>query len=99
MMELLRGRSRWSTLLFLLTWASVAATETLPRQVLLLYSYEREFAPHVAFAKQFLPELSRTSTEPIDFIEVSLQPVRVSRSAPDDSMMNHVLAMLAGRRT
>ena len=98
MMELLRGRSRWSTLLFLLTWASVAATETLPRQVLLLYSYEREFAPHVAFAKQFLPELSRTSTEPIDFIEVSLQPVRVSRSAPDDSMMNHVRAMLAGRQ-
>ena len=98
MMELLRGRSRWSTLLFLLTLASVAATETLPRQVLLLYSYEREFAPHVAFAKQFLPELSRTSTEPIDFIEVSLQPVRVSRSAPDDSMMNHVRAMLAGRQ-
>jgi len=64
MMELLRGRSRWSTLVFLLTWASVAATETLPRQVLLLYSYEREFAPHVAFAKQFLPELSRTATEP-----------------------------------
>ena len=45
MMELLRGRSRWSTLLFLLTWASVAASETPPRQVLLLYSYEREFAP------------------------------------------------------
>ena len=98
MMELLRGRSRWSTLLFLLTWASVAASETPPRQVLLLYSYEREFAPHVAFAKQFLPELSRTSTEPVDFIEVSLQPVRVSRSAPDDSMMNHVRAMLAGRQ-
>ena len=98
MMELLRGRSRWSTLLFLLTLASVAATETLPRQVLLLYSYEREFAPHVAFAKQFLPELSRTSTEPVDFIEVSLQPVRVSRSAPDDSMMNYVRAMLAGRQ-
>jgi len=65
---------------------------------LLLYSYERKFAPHVAFAKQFLPELSRTATEPIDFIEVSLQPVRVSRSAPDDSMMNHVRAMLAGRQ-
>ena len=63
-----------------------------------MYSYEREFAPHVAFAKQFLPELSRTSTEPVDFIEVSLQPVRVSRSAPDDSMMGYVRAMLAGRQ-
>ena len=41
MMELLRGRSRWPTLLLVLAWASVAASETLPRQVLLLYSYER----------------------------------------------------------
>ena len=98
MVELLRGRVRWSTLLVVLAWASFASAQTLPRQVLLLYSYEREFAPHVALTKLFLPELSRTSTEPLDFIEVSLQPVRVSRSAPDDPMVDHVRAMLAGRQ-
>ncbi len=98
MLELLRGRLRWSALLVVFAWASFASAQTLPRQVLLLYSYERELAPHVAFAKLFLPELSRTSTEPVDFIEVSLQTVRVSRSAPDDSMVNHVRAMLAGRQ-
>ena len=52
MVELLRGRSRWSTLVFLLAWAPFAAAETLPRQVLLLYSYERELAPHVAFTSR-----------------------------------------------
>ena len=98
MVELLRGRSRWSMLLFLLAWASFAAAQTTPRRVLLLYSYERELAPQVAFTKLFLPELSRTSTAPLDLIEVSLQPVRVSRSAPDDSMVSHVQAMLAGRQ-
>jgi PAS domain S-box-containing protein len=65
---------------------------------LLLHSYEREFAPHLDFTKQFLTELSRTSAEPIDFIEVSLQPIRVSRSAPEDSMVRHVQSMLAGRQ-
>ncbi len=85
-------------LLFLLAWTSFASAQTLPRHVLLLYSSERELAPHVAFTKLFLPELSRTSTEPVDFIEVSLQPVRVSRSVPDDSMVSHVQSMLAGRQ-
>jgi PAS domain S-box-containing protein len=82
----------------MLAWASVGATQTEPRQVLLLYSYERDFAPHRAFAAEFRPELSRTSKEPIDFIEVSLQPARATRTAPPDSMGAQVKSMLAGRQ-
>ena len=85
-------------ILFLLTWPSFAVAEAPRRQVLLLYSYERDFAPHFTFAKEFLPELSRTSIEPVDFIELALQPVRVSRSAPEDSMVQHVQSVLAGRQ-
>jgi PAS domain S-box-containing protein len=85
-------------MLVLLAWTSFAAGQTSPRQVLLLYSYEREFAPHAAFAKLFLPELSRTSPEPVEFIEVSLQPARESGRPLDASLVRHVQSMLEGRR-
>lgn len=84
--------------LAVLVWASVARAQTLPRQVLLLYSYEREFAPHRAFSELFLPDLSRSSVQPVEFIEVSLQAARVSQTAPADSMVTHVQAMLEGRQ-
>ena len=87
-----------ATVLLLLAWTSWAGAQPQPREVLLLYSSDRELAPHVSFIKLFLPELSRTAAEPIDFIEVSLQSVRASRSAPDDTLVQQVEAMLAGRR-
>jgi PAS domain S-box-containing protein len=92
-----RGLALWSALIVLVA-ASLGAAEPQPRRVLLLYSYERDFAPHREFAAQFRPELSRTSREPVDFIEVSLQAARVTRTAPDDSMVTHVRSMLAGRQ-
>jgi PAS domain S-box-containing protein len=85
----------WSMLL-LVAWASVASAQARQR-VLLLYSYEQDFAPHKTFTQQFRPELSRSSPDPIDFIEVSLQAARDSGSAPDDSMVRHVQAMTAGQ--
>ena len=97
MVDVIKARSRW-WMLFLLAWTSLAGAQTLPRHVLLLYSSDRELAPHVSFTKLFLPELSRTATGPVDFIEVALQPVRSTRSAPDDSLVQLVEAMLAGRR-
>jgi signal transduction histidine kinase len=65
--------------------------------VLVLHSYERDLSPHNLFTQLFLPELSRASTEPVDFIELSLQPVRVSHSEPDESMLPLLQSMLAGR--
>ncbi len=94
----LHGGLTFSCTLAMLACASVGATQTEPRQVLLLYSYERDFAPHREFAAEFRPELSRTSKEPIDFIEVSLQPARATRTAPPDSMVAQVKSMLAGRQ-
>jgi hypothetical protein len=62
----------WATVAILLC-ASVSGAQTAPRQVLLLYSYERDFASHNAFATLFRSELSRSFGEPIDFVEVSLR--------------------------
>ena len=73
-----------------------AVAQTPARRVLLLYSYEREFT-HITFAGLFRPELGRASRDPIDFIEVSLQPARSSLSDPDASTLEAVRAAFAGR--
>jgi PAS domain S-box-containing protein len=84
--------------LLLLAVPSASAPYPRARQVLLLYSYDRDFAPHLAFVRLFRPEVSRRSPEPLEFIEVSLQAVRASRDAPDDTMVQQIQAMLAGRQ-
>ena len=82
----------------ILACASVSGAQTEPRQVLLLYSYERDFASHNAFATMFRPELSRSFGEPIDFIEVSLQAARLNPSASEESILNEVRSTLPRRR-
>jgi PAS domain S-box-containing protein len=65
---------------------------------MLLYSYDRDFASHNAFATMFRPELSRSFGEPIDFIEVSLQAARLNPSASEKSILNEVRSTLPRRR-
>ena len=96
-LETLRRRSVWVPLLFL-AWASAGTAHADPRRVLLLYSYEREFAPHSAFAAMFRPALSQASPDPIDFIEVSMQAVRSSRTEPDEAIVDRMQSMFGGRR-
>ena len=74
---------------------AVARAES--RRVLLLYSYEREFAPHNAFAGLFRTDLGRSFQEPIDFVELSLQAARSSRTAPDESAIENIRATVSGR--
>lgn len=71
----------FATILFVAACLGVssASARVEPRQVLLLYSYEREFS-HFTFARLFRPELAGSSPEPINFIEISLQTVRASRT-------------------
>ena len=85
------------TLLLILGLAPGASAQTEPRHVLLLYSYEREFM-HTAFAGLFRPELSRTSAEPVDYIEVALQTAGASVRAPDDSIATRLGSTFAGTR-
>ena len=69
--------------------ATAVCADAAPRRVLLLYSYEREFS-HFTFARLFRPELARSSPDPIDFIEVSLQTVRASRSESDSAILDNL---------
>ena len=70
-------------LLLVLGVAPGVSAQTQPRRVLLLYSYQREFM-HTAFAGMFRPQLTRSSPEPVDYIEVSLQTAGESVRPPDD---------------
>jgi signal transduction histidine kinase len=81
----------------LLLLATAVAAEAAPRHVLLLYSYEREFS-HFTFARLFRPALARSSPDAIDFIELSLQTVRGSRSQSDAAILENLHSMLGGRR-
>ena len=79
-----------------LIWPVVAWAQE--RNVLLLYSYEREFAPHTAFASLFRADLGRAFSQPIDFVEMSLQAARSSRTAPGKSAVDMIRASVSGRR-
>ena len=92
-----RRHSIWATVV-ILACASVSGAQPEPRQVLLLYSYERDFGSHSAFANLFRPELSRFSAEPIDFIEVSLQAAQLKPSASEESVVNELRSTLPRRR-
>ena len=82
-------------LLLVLGFAPAANAQAGPRRVLLLYSYEREFT-HREFAVLFRPELSRSSAEPVDYIEVALQTAGESMRAPDDSVVTRLRSTFAG---
>jgi signal transduction histidine kinase len=91
------GGWRAAALILILGWPAVGSAQPAMRRVLLLYSYEREFAPHYRFAELFRPALSESSAEPIDFLEVSLQAARLSRNGPDESVAADFKSTFAGR--
>jgi len=55
------------------------------RHVLVLSSSERPYAPQSGFADAIMRELIRSSREPINFVEISLQAARASADGPDVS--------------
>jgi signal transduction histidine kinase len=76
--------------------AAILAAASIPveaggtrRHVLLLYSYDREFA-HAAFSRVFQNSLSVASAEPVDFIEVSLHTRPSAQRDPDDSIVDDI---------
>src|SRR4030095_3587530 len=82
--------------LMLLVFPLSAAAE--PRQVLLLHSFEREFAPFDAFTGNFRTELSKNSAVPVIFYEVSLQLARSNENPPEGPILDYMHAMLANQR-
>jgi hypothetical protein len=76
--------------------AAFGAASPAPKRVLVLHSFGREVGPFDAFAAGFRRELERQSSDPLEFYDVSLQPL-----GPDDAsaetLMRFLLSMYGGR--
>src|SRR5688572_9604531 len=75
--------------------SAVARGET--RHVLVLSSSERPFAPQSGFADALVRELIRSSREPIQFVEVTVQAARTSGEAPDLSTAQRIRSASGSR--
>jgi signal transduction histidine kinase len=84
-----RGRTALLVLL-LLHWPMSALARGETRQVLVLSSSERPFAPQSGFADALMRDLIRLSREPIQVVEVSVQAARASGEAPDVSAAHRI---------
>jgi signal transduction histidine kinase len=93
----LRGRHLVSATVAIVACVSVTVAQAEPRQVLLLHSNERDAASH-AFAALFRTELSGSFGEPIDFIDVALQAIRLDPGASEESIVNQLRSALPRRR-
>lgn len=86
-------RGRWpSTLLVLVLLAGplAAAARGETRNVLVLSSSERPFAPQSAFADALVRDLIRLSREPLQIVEASVQAARASGEAPGISIAHRI---------
>jgi signal transduction histidine kinase len=73
----------------------VARAEPGHRHVLLLYSYDQEFAA-AAFSQAFQTSLSHSSPDPIDFIEVSVHAKPSAKQDPDESVIDDIRSTSGG---
>jgi len=65
-----------SLVVLLLSWPLSTGAHGKTRNVLVLSSSERPFAPQSGFADALVRELIRSSREPIRFVEISVHPAR-----------------------
>jgi signal transduction histidine kinase len=87
----------WLVLLLLHGPLSAAALgET--RHVLVLSSSERPFAPQSGFADALMRDLVRSSREPIEFVEISIQAARASGEAPAASLPQRIRSAFGADR-
>jgi signal transduction histidine kinase len=83
MFERLGKTARLALLAIVLLHYSGGAALAGTRHVLMLSSSERPFAPQGGFAEALIRDLVRSSREPIQFVDLSVQAARDSDRAPD----------------
>jgi PAS domain S-box-containing protein len=84
--------------LLLLLVSPLTAQTTAPQNVLILHSFERDYTTNSAFASQFRAELTSKSPNPINFIEVPLQPSLVGEIPSDTPVVDFLRSILSGQR-
>jgi hypothetical protein len=84
--------------LVLLTLAIVASAAAVPRRVLLVHAFGHAYSPWSDMAGSFRAELVKTSREPIDLYEVSLDTARVQDPQEEGPFVEYIRALLSGRK-
>ena len=90
----------WLALLVvsLFPWSLSAEVRGETRHVLVLLSSERPVAPQSSFADALVRELIRASRDPIQFVEISVQPARASAEAPGVSSAQRIRSAFGADR-
>src|SRR5262245_24749960 len=92
-----RQGTTWLVAIILLLTASSAALGA-PKRVLVLHSFGDKFTPYVEFVSKFRADLTRQSSDPIDFYETSLATARFTDSKQDEApFVDYLQALFAGR--
>lgn len=77
--------------------ACLPALAAAPKQVMLLYSFGKDFKPWSAYATSIRAELIRQSSGPLDITEHSLVTARSGDEDPETPFVNYLRAVFAKR--
>jgi signal transduction histidine kinase len=77
--------------------ACLPALAATPKQVMLLYSFGKDFKPWSAYATSIRAELTRQSSGPLDITEYSLVTARSGDEDPETPFVNYLRAIFAKR--
>src|SRR5688572_14915370 len=79
-----RVRRGAALVIMLLAACVTVRAQTGPRYILVLTSFEQQFCPHNFFYSAFRAELTERSSDPVQFIDVSLPPSSPTRRRPTE---------------
>jgi len=97
----LSGRAAWQGWCvgaLLAIFAAGGAAGAAPKQVLLLHSFGREFAPFNAVSENFRTELGQQLDDPVEFHDVALESARFEGEAPEGPLVDYLTALFARQR-
>lgn len=87
---------RWGLAILLLSVLTMPAA--VPRRVLIIHSFGRDFAPLDTMSSAFRTELAQQSPEPVEFFEVSILSARFAEGGSDAPLLDYLRTLFAGRR-
>ena len=90
------GRAGLGTLLLALV--ALCASAASPKQVLLLHSFGREFAPFNTFSETFRTQLAQELGDPVELHDVALESARVEKETSEGPLVDDLSALSSPRQ-
>jgi len=84
----------WLTLMF----PAWGAAQPVAHRVLILRSFDYDFAPDDAFARLIRTDLNKASPTPLEFFDVSLQPAPTIEVVKEEPVVEYLRSTLAGQQ-